>query len=430
MTTPETYDVVVIGAGIAGIATAFYLAQRSPQRSIAIVDPRPPMSYTSAQSGDNYRNWWPHPAMAAFTNDSIDELERLHRDSGAAFHMTHSGYLLATRRPDAIDIVAKSAGGIDIDIVAGNRDVQSRFPFLHDDIANAVHIKRGGDFDSQQLASWMLAKVRDRGGKRKQVAVTKLEKTEKGGGHPFSLGLADGARLRAGEVVIAAGPFVAELAAMLGVELPVTNVFQQKIAFDDARRAVPRDMPFTIDLDAKVLDFDDEERALLAEDEDLKWLAQEIHGGTHCRPEGGPNGTWVKLGWAYNQAPSDPQQDLANEPRVDSQFPEIVLRGAAMFLPSLKTYVDNPPTRFSHYGGYYTMTEENWPMIGPLGVDGAFVVGALSGFGSMAACAAAKLCAAAVSGDLLPSWAESFSPARLHDEQLLRTLRRADKGIL
>jgi len=36
-----------------------------------------------------------------------------------------------------------------------------------------------------------------------------------------------------------------------------------------------------------------------------------------------------------------------------------------------------------YYGGFYTMTEENWPLIGPMEVDDVFVVGALSGFGTM-----------------------------------------------
>ncbi len=60
-------DCLVIGAGIAGIATAYYLCTRYKKASVLLVDSRPAMSFTSAQSGDNYRNWWPHPVMTAFT---------------------------------------------------------------------------------------------------------------------------------------------------------------------------------------------------------------------------------------------------------------------------------------------------------------------------------------------------------------------------
>jgi D-arginine dehydrogenase len=190
-------------------------------------------------------------------------------------------------------------------------------------------------------------------------------------------------------------------------------------------------MPFSIDLDPKVLSWSDEERESLQDDPELEWLTKELPGGTHCRPDGGPNGKWVKLGWAYNKKISQPQDDMVNEPAIDPSFPEIVIRGAAAFLPALRQYIESPPTRFSHYGGYYTMTEENWPLIGPMNDRGAFVVGALSGFGSMSACAAGKLCAAHVMGEPLPSYATDLSLSRLSNDALLAELRSsANKGLL
>ena len=425
MTSDHTVEVAIIGAGIAGIATAYYLTQKTGNASVLLIDSRQPMAYTSAQSGDNYRNWWPHPTMAAFTNDSIDELDRLAVESEDFFQMTHGGYVLATRAQDVSHYTAAITGEIDVDIVSGD-DVQDRFPALSEEIANVVHIKRGGDISGQQLGTWMLERIRSAGGRRLRGEVIGIEP-----GFAVSVATNDGPKsVRASIVVNAAGPFVNRIAGMLGEQLPVANFYQQKIAFEDVRRAIPRDMPFSIDLDEKTLAWTDEERDLLADDDDLAWLTQPIHGGTHCRPEGGENGRWVKLGWAYNHAPSEPQHDMANEPRIDPQFPEIVIRGAAAYLPSMQPYVDDPPTRFTHYGGYYTMTEENWPLIGPLGDDGAYVVGALSGFGSMAACAAGKLCAAHIGGGNLPSYAQDFSLERLQNTELLRELRAADKGVL
>ena len=171
---------------------------------------------------------------------------------------------------------------------------------------------------------------------------------------------------------------------------------------------------------------------MLADDPELAWLAEALPGGTHCRPDGGPNGKWVKLGWAYNeQIAEEAQEDLANEPAIDQSFPEIVIRGAAGLIPALQAYVTTPPSRFSHYGGYYTMTDENWPLIGPLDDRGAFVIGALSGFGSMAACAAGKLCAAYILGDALPDYAANLSLARLDNTGLMAELvATKNKGLL
>ncbi len=218
---------------------------------------------------------------------------------------------------------------------------------------------------------------------------------------------------------------------MLGETLSVTNLFQQKVAFEDTRGAITRDMPFTIDLDGKMLQWTDEERELLAGDPETRWLTEPMPGRTHCRPEGGARGKWVKLGWAYNTETSEPREDLANEPLSDPQFPEIAMRGAAQFIPALRPYVDDPPTRYSHYGGYYTMTEENWPLIGPMQTMGAYMVTALSGFGSMAACAAGKLCAAWIVGTDRPAWSDALGAARYDDSRLMRQLADApSKGIL
>jgi glycine/D-amino acid oxidase-like deaminating enzyme len=248
----------------------------------------------------------------------------------------------------------------------------------------------------------------------------------------YVIELAGQARKISADIMVnVAGPFTNTIAGMLGVALPVFNIFQQKIAFEDRLGAISRDMPFSIDLDEKELHWSDEDRRLLLEDESLAWLARTLPGGTHCRPEGGANSQWVKLGWAYNQAKSEPQEDLANEPTIDAQFPEIVIRGAAAFLPALQPYIESPPLRFSHYGGYYTMTKENWPIIGPLDKTGAFVVGALSGFGSMSACAAGKLCASIVCGDSLPDYAASLSLDRYANAKLMTELRAtANKGLL
>jgi len=406
-TCDEQVDVAIIGAGIAGIATAYYLCMQYGKKSVLLIDSRPPMSYTSAQSGDNYRNWWPHPVMTAFTNDSIDELDRLAKESNNVFNMTRGGYVLASRED------------------AGNASAAD-YPWLSDEIRSVIHIRRGGDISGQQLGMYMLERIREHGGRLLRGAVTSIDTDQR-----FRLEVDRKTTVEAEQIVNAAGPFANHIAGMLGETLPVTNTFQQKIAFEDRLGAIRRDMPFSIDLDAKKLDWTDEEAALLADDPDLAWLTRTMPGGTHCRPDGGPKGKWVKLGWAYNEQTSEPQEDLANEPASDPQFPEIVMRGAAAFIPALKPYIDEPPTRYSHYGGYYTMTEENWPLIGPMATDGAFMIAALSGFGSMSACAAGRVCAAWMAGGELPDYAIALSASRHDDEPLMQELRNAaSKGLL
>ncbi|MGI9233072.1 MAG: NAD(P)/FAD-dependent oxidoreductase [Woeseiaceae bacterium] len=429
MNTSHVADIAVIGAGMAGIATAYYLSVEQKQRSVLLVDYRQPMSYTSAQSGDNYRNWWPHPTMTAFTNDSIDLMQRLADETENVFNMTQRGYVLATRKTDTESLMAGLRSDLDVDVISGRSQIQRRFPSLSTEIQNVLHIKRAGDISGQQLGALMLARFKEAGGRRLQGEVTEISS-----GQPYLLRAETKQRaltVSARVIVNAAGPFTADIARLLGADLPVTNIYQQKISFDDRLGAIPRDMPFSIDLDEKSLAWSNEERQLLAEDPELAWLTETFPPGTHCRPDGGQHGSWVKLGWAYNQNESRPQRELVNDVASDPQFPEIVIRGAAAFLPSLKAYIDEPPSRFVHYGGYYTMTEENWPLIGPMGPDDTYVVGALSGFGSMSACAAGQLCAAWVCGDELPAYAEQLSLGRYENAELIARLQNeSNKGVL
>ena len=54
-------DVVVCGAGIAGIAAAYHLSVKRGVKRVVIVDDREPMTLTSDKGTQGYRNWWPGP---------------------------------------------------------------------------------------------------------------------------------------------------------------------------------------------------------------------------------------------------------------------------------------------------------------------------------------------------------------------------------
>ena len=151
-----------------------------------------------------------------------------------------------------------------------------------------------------------------------------------------------------------------------------------------------------------------------------------MKGGIHCRPDGAVDGTWVKLGWAYNETATDHHL----EDPVDPQFPDTVLRGASRLHPKLASYIGRLPRGALHYGGYYTLTEENWPLIAKMKTTGAFVAGALSGYGSMAATSAGALCAALIMDAPLPAYANSLGFHRYDDKELMAQLSCSNKGTL
>jgi glycine/D-amino acid oxidase-like deaminating enzyme len=97
----HTAEVVICGAGIAGVAAAYHLAVRRGITDVALVDERPPLTLTSDKSTECYRNWWPGPGddMVALMNRSIDLLEDVARESGNVIRLNRRGYLFATADP-------------------------------------------------------------------------------------------------------------------------------------------------------------------------------------------------------------------------------------------------------------------------------------------------------------------------------------------
>ncbi len=453
----EATDIAIIGAGNIGIAVAYYLVTRHGAKNVVLLDPGDPMAMTSAQSGENYRNWWPHPAMTAYTDHAIDLLEEIARASGNRINMTRRGYALVTRRETPEDLISELYHGYGeraaarirlhesgtaatyrpalsadwetapdgVDVLMDSSLIKQHFPSLAPDVAAILHIRRAGDISGQQLGQFMLDAIRAAGGRLRRDKVIAIE-----AGPPFILSLEgrDGrATLRAERVVNAAGPFFTQIAAMLGEDLPVSCVYQQKIAFEDLEGAIPRTLPFTIDLDEQELAWTDEERAELASDPETAALLRPMPGGVHRRPDGGDNGRWIKLGWAYNTAASDP----GGEAPIDPNFPDLVIRGASRLNPALKTYIGRLPRGAHHYGGYYAMTPENWPLIGPMQTPGAFMAGALSGFGTMATTATGAVCAAWVADAARPHYASLLTLDRYNDQAMLAELRKsASKGVL
>jgi glycine/D-amino acid oxidase-like deaminating enzyme len=193
-------------------------------------------------------------------------------------------------------------------------------------------------------------------------------------------------RISTPRLVNAAGPFVTRVAGLLGISLPVSTVLQQKVAFADPHGAVPGDAPFTISLDPQ----------------------PPLPAGLHIKADDGSNGPLVKIGWAYNQSAERPEWEPAGSP----EFARRVLVGAARVIPGLQAYALAGAKPVAHDAGYYVKAPDELPIIGRLGVEGAYVVGALAGFGGMVGCAAGEIAAAWITGCEQPEWALDFVPDR------------------
>jgi glycine/D-amino acid oxidase-like deaminating enzyme len=447
-------DVVVCGAGIAGIAAAYELAVRRGVSDVVIVDERPALTLTSDKSTECYRNWWPGPddAMVRLMNRSIDLMEELARDTANAFAMNRRGYVFLTARPEQAARFAASAretsalGGGPLrvhrgaagdpayppfhseglapdadgaDLVLDPDAILRRFPFLAPDVLAMLNPRRCGWLSAQQLGMLLLERARERGVRllRGRIGAVDVDN-----GRVAAVRLEPGSeadRVLTGRFVDAAGPFVGEVARLVGVELPVFNELHGKVSFVDHLGLLPRELPLMSWSDPVVLEWSAEERSGIEQDPSLHWLLGELPAGVHFRPEGGEGSQVLLLLWTYHVEPTP----AVLPPRFDPLYPLVVLRGLARMIPAFAAYFEKGRLPYVD-GGYYCKTRENRFLAGPLPVDGAYVLGALSGYGIMAALGAAELLGAHLTGAPRPPYAAAFTLERYADPAYQALLRR------
>ena len=94
-------------------------------------------------------------------------------------------------------------------------------------------------------------------------------------------------------------------------------------------------------------------------------------------------------------------------------------------IPDLSAYFGHGGRAYAD-GGYYCKTRENRPLIGPLPVEGAYVIGGLSGYGIMSSQAAGELLATHVTGGELPEYAPAFLLTRYDDSTYQALLENWD----
>ncbi len=412
-------DIVICGAGIAGAAAAYHIAVRRGIRNVVIVDEREPLTLTSDKGTQAYRNWWPGPddTMLRLVSRSIDLLEESSIESGHAFRMNRRGYLFATANPAKLAKLEETAGTVSsfgmgdvrrhstiatysaappegfadqptgADLLLGDA-ARAAFPYLASDTIGALHVRRAGWLNAVALGSWLFSRAEAAGARFVRDRVTGVDTT---GGRVREVRLASGDSIATDRLVVAAGPGLPAFVRMLGVDLPVFSELHAKMTVRDPRRAVRRDAPFLIWADPVHLDGEAEERP----------------AGVHIRPIDLAHGDELYLIWTFETEP----REFEWPPSFDPAYGDVVLRGAARMVPGLARYVAENASGFID-GGFYCKSPENRPLIGPLPIEGAFVLGALSGMGVMSAHASGELVSLHVAGESPPDYAKWFLPAR------------------
>ena len=333
----------MIGGGVAGLSTARALAELGVT-DVLVLERGAVGSGGTGKSSGIVRCHYGIPSLAAMAWHALPVLEDASDVLGAPSGYTRTGYVVGVGTENLGSLranVAMQRGlGIDVELI-GRDEVKCLWPDARlDDFAGFAYEPRGGYGDGHQTALAFAHAARRHGVRlRQETAVVAIEVAH---GRGVGVRLADGSRVGATHVVLAAGPWSSPLATTAGVDLPVRAQRAQILLVDPGRPPGP--LPVFSDLVSLQYVRTEGTGSLLLGDSD------------HSDPQ------WADPD-AYRERVSDDELAVA-VPKFAHRFPGF--DGASLS---------------SSYAGCYDVTPDYNPVISSCPVEGLWLCAGFSGHG-------------------------------------------------
>ena len=384
---PATADVVVVGAGVVGCATAFRAARAGLRTVVVDARPRPATLTTPAATGA-YRLQFDNAEEVALVREGIELYTDFAEQAGLPGYevgLRPQGYLFCARDEAAAagqrDLVARqhAFGLTDVELLDGD-EVRRRFPYVAESVVSARYRAGDGFIDQVRLA-WGYALAASAGPGVEQptgsaeatfVLGQRVSGLRVVGGRIVAVETHDGA-VAAPIAVLATGPFLGRTAALAGVEVPIAPTRRQKVVVPDAPE-VPQTAPMTIDEAT----------------------------GAHWRPA--LRGAYVLL-TERATPPGDPVWSVPTSADFAFRLLDPSSEDAvALVAPFWAEIWERGVSWFLH-AGQYEYTPDHRPFVGATPVSGLWLNGGWSGHGVMGSGGGSRLLLDAITGSATgPEW--------------------------
>ena len=219
---PSRADLVVVGGGIVGCATAFFASRAGLE--VVVIERRPALAtLTTPVSTGAFRLQFDNPDEIALVREGIDLFDHFAERTGLdgwELGLRHGGYLFCSLTDATLDrsrrLVERQRewGLADVELLSGD-EARYRWPWLSPAVLGARY--RGGDgwLDPKRLAIGYA--VASRAAFCTGIEVTGFQPSDDGS-RIVGVETSSGA-ISTDAVVIAAGPFTAQVAALAGLRL-------------------------------------------------------------------------------------------------------------------------------------------------------------------------------------------------------------------
>ncbi len=221
-------DIVIIGGGIMGAATAYFLAASGAAGHVCVIEPDPSYARASTPAGaGGVRRLMSRPENIRMSQFSLEFYANFHdcmacEDTPADIQFRRQGYLFLTNAEGVDALTAnfetQQAEGVPADLLDVD-GLRARFPSVGTDtVALACHSPEDGWIDPHGALMGFRKKAISLGVTFVKDRVVGLEATRASVSHAV---MAAGGKV-AGDVFLnTAGPWVGEIAALTGAKLPV-----------------------------------------------------------------------------------------------------------------------------------------------------------------------------------------------------------------
>ena len=307
-------DVIVVGGGIIGLASAYYLERSGAD--VTVLEKSSIGAGNTGRANGGIRAQFTSPVSTALSKESIDVWESFEERFGVDIHYRRPGYLFLAREPATAERFAENVRRQN-ELGVGSRRVtpeeaKELCPGLHhEEFVGGAYCPTDGIADPHLALQGFSAAANDAGADvRTNTAVVDVVRDRSGGVTGVET---ESESLTADYVVNAAGAWAKQVGRMAGVDLPVTPK-RRKLLVVDPEKPVDEDVPFTIDSDLGVHFRPEREGSAVAgghfdeadpeKDPDdfstttsIDWAAEVIERGAAVADYFGPE-TGVTRGWA------------------------------------------------------------------------------------------------------------------------------------
>ncbi|MBT8433168.1 MAG: FAD-dependent oxidoreductase [Gammaproteobacteria bacterium] len=249
----EQAQVVIVGGGAIGLSVAYHLAHLG-LKDVLLLERDQLTSGTSWHAAGIVGPLRASMNLTRLARYALELFTTLEAETGQATgYLQTGGVWLAQNNARMIELQRIKAIGDRSNLatqILSAAEIQQRLPTLHtDDLAGGLWVDQDGQVNPVDLCMAYARGARALGVEiREHSRVTDIETR---GGTVVAVRLADDTRIKCNKLVLCAGAWTRQLAAMAGIEIPLA-VCEHMYIVTDAVEELPVPFPIVRDLDAGI----------------------------------------------------------------------------------------------------------------------------------------------------------------------------------